>query len=196
VINAFPGATGDSTSFTYIDYLDSNKVKILSMSLSSDNVLSITAPAMTVAGTVIIRLQDAPTSVTSDSAAIANPQYDATAKKLTVPFDANTPITMTINGVTAGVKDRSGPVKTFGRMTARHTNQGMELTIPTLAGIGQNAAASISVFDVAGRSIVKKEFSLNQYAGSPIRLTLAKGVYIAKLDVQGVAAGKLKIVAP
>jgi hypothetical protein len=151
---------------------------------------------MTVAGAVIIRLQDAPTSVYTDSTVIANPQYDATAKKLTVPFDADKPISITINGVAVGVKDRSGPVKTFGRMTVKHTAQGMELTIPTVAGIGQNTPASISAFDLAGRSIVRKEFALNHYAGSPMRLTLAKGVYIAKLDVQGVTAGKLKIVAP
>jgi alpha-glucosidase (family GH31 glycosyl hydrolase) len=196
VINAFPGGLGDSNSFSYVDYLDSDKVKIMSISLSADNVFSVTAPAMTVPGTVVVCLLNAPTAVYADSAAIANPAYDAAAKKLTVPFDANKPINVMINGVTAGVIEKSGPMKVYGRMTIRRTNHGMELTIPTFAGVNQNALGGISIFDMAGRTIVKKGFALKRYASSPVRVTLAKGVYMARLEVNGVNAGNLKIVAP
>jgi Alpha-glucosidases, family 31 of glycosyl hydrolases len=195
-INAFPGAAGDSASFTYVDYLDSNKAKALKMSLSADSVLSITAPAMTVPGTVVVRLQNAPAIVRADSIVLANLQYDAVGKKLVVPFDANKPVNITINGVAAKALSKPGLIKAYGRMTVRHTDHGMELTIPALAGINQNTPGAISIFDMSGRNIVKKEFTIKQYASSPVHFTLVKGVYVAELEVKGINTGALKIVAP
>ena len=195
VINAFPGVAGDSNSFTYVDFLDSNKYKVMSISASTDYVISIKAPAMTVPGTVMICLHNPPISVYTDSTLVANPQYDATQKKLVVPFDAEKPISLTIKGIPAGVMEGFEPIKVHGRMMARHTVHGTELIIPRMAGVNHMSAAVVSVFNLAGRSIMKKEFTLKQYTTTSVAIALVKGVYMAKLEVNGIKAGNIKIVA-
>jgi hypothetical protein len=195
VINAFPGAAGESNSFTYMDYVDANKLKVLTVSVSSGNAISVTAPAMTISGTVVVRLLAAPTSVYLGSTAIASPQYDATAKTLTVPFSATQSISVMVNGKPNTLEPYS-PIQAQGRVVVRHTERGMELTIPRMTGINQNSNASVAIFDVAGRNIFNKECILKQYASTPVLLTLAKGAYIAKVEVNGINAGTVRIVAP
>jgi alpha-glucosidase (family GH31 glycosyl hydrolase) len=196
VINAFPGVAGDSNSFTYVDYLDSNKHKVLSISASADYVISINAPAMTIPGTVMICLHNPPISVYTDSTLVSDPQYDAAAKKLTVPFDANKPISVTIRGTPAKVMDQFEPIYSHGRMAVRHSIHGTELIVPRMTGIESNSPAVVSVFDLAGRNIVKKKFIIKQNASPSVVLPLARGVYMAKLDVRGIKAGSIKIVIP
>jgi alpha-glucosidase (family GH31 glycosyl hydrolase) len=196
VINAFPGLAGESNSFTYVDYLDSNKHKELNVSASADYIVSITAPAMTISGTVVVCLHNAPISVATDTGTITNPQYDAVTKKLTVSFDANKAINVTIHGIPAGILRTSELIRTYGRMSVRNTLRGTQLTIPRIAGINQNTPSVINVFDAAGRTIIKRDIALKQSAPTSIVLTLVQGVYFAKLEVKGVNAGTIKIVAP
>ena len=195
-INAFPGAAGDTNSFPYVDYLDSNKRKVMKISVSADYTITITSPALTVPGTVMVCLQNTPINVYTDSTLVANPQYDAASKKLIVPFDADKPISITIKGIPEKVIEKPWFIKTYWHMMARHSVHGTELTIPRMAGINQNSPAVVSVFDMAGRNCVKKECTLTQNASTSVALPLVKGVYMVKLDVKGIKAGILKIVAP
>ena len=195
-INVFPGAAGESNTFTYVDYIDGDKQKSLTVSVSSSNVISVSAPTMTVPDTVYIRLSAAPTAVYSGSTAISSPQYDATSKKLTVGFLANQPVSITVNGTSAMVRDPYEPVQAQGRIVFKHTDRGVEMTIPRITGIGSNSKATVGIFDMAGRNIAKKECSLKQYDSTLISLTLAKGTYIAKVEVNGINAGNAKVVVP
>lgn len=195
-INAFPGAAGENNTFTYVDYVDGDKQKTLTVSVSASNVISIAAPAMTIPGTVVVRLTAAPTSVYLGSTAITSPQYDATAKKLTVPFVANQPISVGINGTPNKVFDTYNPTQAHGRMMVRRTDHGMELTIPRMTGIDQNNKATLAIFDMTGRNIVKKDCTLKEYDSTPVTLTLAKGSYIAKVEVNGMNVGNAKVVIP
>ena len=195
-INVFPGAAGESNSFTYVDYVDGDNQKTLTVSVAANNVITVTAPALTVPDTVYMRLSAAPTAVFSGSTAIASPQYDATAKKLTVGFAANQPISLTVNGTSAMVRDPYEPIQAQGRIVVRHTDRGVEMTIPRMTGIGDNSRATVGIFDMAGRTIVRKDCTLMQYNSTPITLTLAKGSYIAKVEVNGINAGNVKIVVP
>jgi alpha-glucosidase (family GH31 glycosyl hydrolase) len=191
-INVFPGAAGESSTFTYVDYIDGDKQKVLSVSVSTDNTITVTAPAMTVSDTVYIRLPAAPIAVFSGSTAIASPQYDATAKKLTVGFAANQPVSVTVNPKTK-VLDLYEPLQAHGKILAKQVNRGIEMTIPRITGIGQTSMATIAVFDMAGRNIVKSDCELKQYGSTSVILKLSKGAYIAKVEVNGILAGNAKL---
>jgi len=195
VINAFPGAAGESASFTYIDYIDGNKNKVMNISVSSSQVITVSAPAMTVPGNVVVRLLAAPTSVFLGSTAIATPQYDATAKKLTVPFAANQAVAVTVNGTPAKTLEGFEPVQTKGVMQVRSIGVQTELIIPRTTGINEKNRATIAVFDMAGKVIVTKECILKQYASTPVILSLGKGAYLARVKVNGITTGNVKIIA-
>jgi alpha-glucosidase (family GH31 glycosyl hydrolase) len=195
-INAFPGVAGDNNTFTYVDYVDGDKKKVLTVSVSASNAVTVIAPAMTIAGTVVVRMLAAPTSVYFGSSSIASPQYDATAKKLTVPFSANQPIAVTVNGTPSKTLEPYEPLQAHGRMIVRRVDRGMELIIPRMTGIDQNSLATLAIFNMAGRNILEKKCALNQYASTKVSLTLAKGVYFARMEVNGVNAGNVRIVVP
>jgi hypothetical protein len=123
-INAFPGAVGETASFTYVDYIDGNKQKVMAVSVAVNNAISVVAPAMTIPGNVIVRLASAPTSVYLGETPIAEPVYDATAKKLTVPFVANQPIQVTVNGTPSNIIEPFEPMQAVGHITAKKAGSG------------------------------------------------------------------------
>jgi hypothetical protein len=196
VINAFPGAAGETNSFTFVDNLDGDKQKTLTVSVSAANAISVIAPVMTVSGKVVVRLLAAPTSVYLGSSAVSSPQYDATAKTLTVPFAVAQSIQVTVNGTPTKVFEPYEPVQAQGRFLVRRMNHGIELSIPRVSGINQSSKAMITVVDMSGKTIFSKECLLKQYASTPITLTLAKGTYLAKVEVNGVNTGNAKIIVP
>lgn len=194
-INAFPGAAGESNSFDYIDYVDDNKKKILYVAVSAANAITVSAPTMTIPGNVVIYLPTAPTAVYLGQTAVATPQYDATAKTLTVPFVANQPVEVTVNGIPP-VKTRNNfkPAQAHGIMKARNFGNRTELTIPRITGIDHNKMAKIVIFDMTGRNIVKKECTLKQYASTQVDVKLGKGSYLIKVEVNGVNIGTFNTV--
>jgi alpha-glucosidase (family GH31 glycosyl hydrolase) len=195
-INAFPGAAGESNSFSYIDYVDANKQKEMAVSVSASNSITVTAPAMTIPGNVVVWLPAAPTSVYLGTTAIASPQYDATAKKLTVPFAANQPIAVTVNGSPTKTLEKFEPVQAHGRIIVSRSENGVELSIPRFTGIGQKSIAMVRIFDAAGRNIVKKEITLKQYSSTPMKTALGNGVYLAHVEAGGSVIASAKIIAP
>jgi alpha-glucosidase (family GH31 glycosyl hydrolase) len=194
-INTFPGAAGESNSFTYVDYVDADKKKVLTVSVTADNVITVSAPAMTIPGNVVVRLPAAPTTVFLGSTPVASPQYDATAKKLTVPFVANQAVTVTVNGQPVKTLEKFEPVQAHGIMQVRNSGGKTELIIPRMTGINLDSRAKIAIFDMAGKNIIKKECILKQYSSTPVFLSLGKGAYIARVKVNGIDAGYVKIVA-
>ncbi|MBN2036395.1 MAG: glycoside hydrolase family 31 protein [Chitinispirillaceae bacterium] len=196
VINAFPGFAGDSATFTYVDYLDSNRHKEMKVSVSPDYDISITSPALTVPCTVAVRLWDAPISVRVDTTVVADPQYDATVKKLVIPFAANTPVNVTIEATPQKVIGTSRALRAQGLIKIRQTARGTMLLVPSIAGTGKNGKATISVFDLAGRIIVKQTVTLNHGVVTPVALSLSRGASIVQVDVKGEIAGRVKIMAP
>jgi alpha-glucosidase (family GH31 glycosyl hydrolase) len=195
VINAFPGAAGESATFTYVDYLEGDKQKALTVSVSASNAITVTAPAMPVAGTVVVRLLAAPTSVYLGLSAVASPQYDATAKKLTVSFGATQAIAVTVNGSPTKTLQSYEPIRTCGQIMVRHRGRGTELIIPKMTGIDQKRA-KVAIWDMAGRNILKTECILKQYSSMPVSLTLGKGAYCVKVEVNGMNVGNEKIIVP
>ncbi|MBN1128749.1 MAG: hypothetical protein JXA71_07170, partial [Chitinispirillaceae bacterium] len=195
VINAFPGFARDSAVFTYVDYLDSNRHKAMKVAVSSDYVISITAPAFSVPCTVAVRLWAAPVKVAAGGTAIADPQYDAATKKLVIPVTANTPINLSIEAVPQRVISRSFATRALGRFSVTKSGLTTTLMVPPLAGIGIPGTANVSVFDLTGRTIVRKNVTVKTGMATPVGITTGRGACIARVEVNGVVVGKVKILA-
>ena len=195
VINAFPGFADDSATFTYVDYLDSNTHKEMTVKVASNYEISITSPALTVPCTVAVRLWDPPISVSVDGSEISNPNYSSTGKKLIIPFEANKAIDVTIEATPQRVIGRSIAVQALGRIMVKRTGQGAMLLIPPLAWTGNNGKATVKLFDMAGRTIVRKIVTVKPGSTTPVGIALSKGVCIAKVEVNGISVGSIKIIA-
>ncbi|MBN1129639.1 MAG: hypothetical protein JXA71_11665 [Chitinispirillaceae bacterium] len=195
-INAFPGTAGQSVSFTYVDYVDGNKKKVMTLAVAADNAISISAPAMTIPGTVVVRLAAAPTNVYLGSTQVTAPAYDATAKKLSVPFVANQPIQVTVNGSPTGIVEPFEPVQAKGSMIVRSSGGTVMLMIPRMTGLCDHSVAKVQILSMTGREIQKKTVSLNRYSSTPLFIATGKGVFLVKASVDGVTAGTVKIIVP
>lgn len=199
VINAFPGYDGDTSSFTYVDYLDDNKHKEMTLNVvgvGDDCDISITAPAMTVPTVVVVRMWETPESVSVGGVPVEDPQYDAATKRLTIPVADAEPIDISITAVKQRITHRSTAFRVHGRITVKHTAEGVCLAIPPLTGIGRTAKATVTVFDIAGRVLLRKIVSVAPDAVTPVSLSFGgKGTYIARVKSKGVEVGKVKILA-
>jgi alpha-glucosidase (family GH31 glycosyl hydrolase) len=195
-INAIPGAAGENVSFTYVDYVDGNKQKVMSLDVSATNVITVAAPAMTVPGNVVVRLAAAPTSVYLGSTQITAPTYDATAKKLTVPFAANQPVAVTVNGSPTRIAESFEPIKSADKMTITRCGKGVRLTIPRMTGLSDRSEADVQVLSMDGRNMAKKSIVLNRYSSTPLTLTMGKGVFMVKASVNGLPVAMAKIAVP
>jgi alpha-glucosidase (family GH31 glycosyl hydrolase) len=196
VINAFPGFTGDSASFTYVDYLDSNRYKTMSVAVSADNIISVGSPALTVLCTLAVRLWERPAKVTVNSTVVNDFQYDAAGKKLVIPFSAQEAVNVQIKMSATHVKRRSIATIKQSHLGVRYSTRGAKLLIPPVAGIISKSAATIQVSDMAGRTIAQKSILVDRSEYTPVNVALCKGTYLVKLKVAGVPTGSAKIIVP
>ncbi|MBN1307914.1 MAG: glycoside hydrolase family 31 protein [Chitinispirillaceae bacterium] len=195
VINAFPGYAGNTAVFTYVDYLDNDEHKDMKVSVSDDYEISITAPALTVPCTVAVRLWDEPISVSVDDTPITDPQYDASGNKLVVPFEADKPINLSIAAPPQRVIGKPVTPRSQGQINVRQTARGTMLVLPPVAGTGIRRKATVSVFDLAGRTIAREVVAVKPGIPTEVGISLCKGVFIAEAEVDGKAAGRVKIIA-
>jgi alpha-glucosidase (family GH31 glycosyl hydrolase) len=196
-INSFPGSAGESVSFTYVDYVDGNKEKLMTLEVDANNVITITAPAMTVPGAVAVRLSSAPTTLYLGTTQIPSPAYDAGANRLTVPFEANQPIQVTVNGTPpTGIGTHLEPVEAKGFVMTRHSGKGVELIIPRITGLTAHSKADVSVFSLAGREMVNRKVLLNRYGSTRLKVPTGKGIFLVKTSIRDISIGTAKIIVP
>lgn len=96
-INAFPGEPGSSSSFLYVDYLDQDAEKRITLNHSADGVITLGFPAMTVGGAMKVRLDQPPGSVALNGVNLSDVAYDANKNLLTVPYPASSPVLLTLD---------------------------------------------------------------------------------------------------
>ncbi len=196
-INAFPGGAGESFSFTYVDYIDGDKTKEMRVEADEKNVITVSAPAMTVPGNVLVRLPEAPSIVYSGTDQVASPAYNAAEKKLSVPFAANQPIRITINGSPVGVITGFEPARMEEYLSVKRCGHGMELyIIPPMTGVGEHRSAEVTVFSLTGRKIVEKNIRLNRYIPSKMKITGSGGASIVNVKAPGMPVKTVKIIIP
>jgi len=96
-INAFPGGTETSSSFTYVDFLDNDAEKQISMATDSAGSVTLAFPSMPTEGAIRVRLEDAPSSVIVNGTTISNPDFDDKTKLLTVNYENGQDVQVVIN---------------------------------------------------------------------------------------------------
>lgn len=197
-ISAFPGAAGESATFTYVDYLDEDTEKSISVESGDDDFVRVQSPAMTIPTTVKVRLSDAPSSVWLNGVELSSDQYQYTAPSLLVPVAAQVAIDLQINDhVVATI---GGPEKPLlhGRLQARAAGNGIMLTVPPATGLHDNSRINLSLFDMCGKLLWKGTISARKICSSSCLIHLSnvsKGSYVAAVNIDGTVAQHSKILA-
>ena len=201
-VNAFPGtASGQTTSFTYVDYLDASSQKVINCTVgpNSDSMVTLTVPAMTVPETLMVRMNSTPVSVALNSVKLTTSQYvySGTTKRVTVPATA-VANTLVINGPTSGLRERHEVPSLHGRLQLVPSNHGMALRIPPITGIAQSGRASVSIFDMSGKCLWQGVIAGNPLSSTVVGLPLNRhgGAYLIVLKVGGAVLQRSKTVVP
>lgn len=195
-INAIPGSAGEHCSFTYVDYIDEDKHKDMTLAVHENNAITIEAPAMNIPGNVIVRLTAAPVSVYLGTTRIETPDYNATRKKLTIPFPVDQPIQVMINDPPIDIAKTFEAVKISGSFTATRHGRYIQLTIPSITGTSVPREAEVNVFSLTGRTILKQNMPLNRHTPTPISIASAKGIFFVQATIGARHIGALKIILP
>ena len=69
------------------------------------------------------------------------------------------------------------------------------LVLPVMVGKKGNGQATVSVFDLAGKIMLRKVVAVKNGRPTPVGIALCKGIFIAEVEGDGVAAGRVKIIA-
>jgi alpha-glucosidase (family GH31 glycosyl hydrolase) len=201
-INAFPGtASGQTTSFTYVDYLDANSLKAITCTVGpdSDSMVTVTVPAMTVPETLMVRMNSTPVSVVLNSARLTTSQYayNGTTKRLTVPATQVANI-LVINGPDVGLREKHEAPSLHGKLQLVPSNHGMTLRIPPITGIAQSSRVSVSIFDISGKCLWQGVNAGDPHSSTVVGLPLNRhgGTYLVVLKVDGAVLQRGKIVVP
>ncbi|MBN1309266.1 MAG: hypothetical protein JXA18_15185 [Chitinispirillaceae bacterium] len=196
-INAFPGAAGETATFTYVDYLDKDTKKSISVESGDDDFVRVRSPAMTIPTTVKVRLSAAPTSVRLNEVALSSPaQYQYTAPSLLVPVASQVAVDLQINGqVVATLGDREKP-SLHGRLQAHAVGNGIALIVPPATGLHDNSRIDVRLFDMRGKLLWKGAVAAKEICSSSYLIPLSnvrKGSYVAAVNIDGIVAQHSKI---
>ena len=165
VINAFPGAVGETDTFTYVDYLDSDAKKPISVTNYTGSIIHVKSPAMTVAGTVMVQMGAAPTSVTLNSVTLTSSAYTYTAatQSLVVPFAASQAIDLSINGVVHTIAAYE-KTSVLGHLQVRAAYGKIELLVPPVTGLRDKSRIEAGILDMSGRQVWKAHLQQIKFA--------------------------------
>jgi alpha-glucosidase (family GH31 glycosyl hydrolase) len=199
IINAFPGAAGESSTFTYVDYLDNDAKKVITVGSFANGIFRVKSPAMTVSDTVKVHMSTAPTSVMANNVALTTSQYAYTSatQSLSIPIGANQAIDVWINGVATGTVFEKQSL--HGRLRIRTINGTIELIVPPASGLRGNSLIEAGILDMRGRQVWKAAVNANRICSTPCGIPmngLSKGSYIATIKVDGLVAQRVKVVVP
>jgi hypothetical protein len=93
-IHAFPGAADSKTEFTYVDYADSDKEKILRLS-QEGRTISFNSEPLSVKTSIMVKGHVATQKVILNKQTVTTP-FDIERKMLEIRVDANQPISISI----------------------------------------------------------------------------------------------------
>jgi alpha-glucosidase (family GH31 glycosyl hydrolase) len=201
-INAFPGTiAGVADTFNYYDYLDGNKLKPLTVSTGTvASQILVTAPAMTVPETLMVRLSTAPTMVVLNGATLTNTQYqyNATTMRLTVPNLTGAAAVLALNGAVVGTRPYYVPATLHGSLEIRSAGDHLSILIPGTSGIAAKDHVELSMFDLAGKCVwnVSLPASSQQTIVKVPAGRVNHGMYFTVAKVNGLTLGRAKIALP
>jgi hypothetical protein len=199
VINAFPGAAGETDTFTYVDYLASDAKKVITLEASSGGVVHIKSPAMTVYGTLKVQMAVPTTNVKLNNITLTTPygfSYSDSSHTLMVPFAPNEAVDLWING-TVGALPSFEKHSLLGRLQVRMAGNTFKLLVPPVTGLSDNSRIEAGILDMQGRLVWKGALAASRICSSTYAVPLyaiSKGSYIATVKVDGVNIQRSKIV--
>jgi alpha-glucosidase (family GH31 glycosyl hydrolase) len=94
-IHLYPGKQNEATEFTYVDYLDNDRHKTMTLAVENGQV-NFTSPALTVETGIRIHTETEPESIRIDGEPVPY-DYDATTRQATVGIESDTAISLTVN---------------------------------------------------------------------------------------------------
>jgi hypothetical protein len=153
-INAFPGAPGQSTAFTYVDYLDGDRPKEITLSSTSSCKVRVAFPALTVGGTVKVLLGEGPGSLLVNGRPVDNTRFDVSTGMVSVPFTSG-------GDVEVVLEDASTVAGTVPMPPASLSNRGLRVHLGSaLTELTWRTSAArvlrLSVFDASGRQVSRR----------------------------------------
>jgi hypothetical protein len=200
VINAFPGTAGQTDTFTYVDYLDNDAKKIITLEAAGGGVVHIKSPAMTVYGTFKVQMAVPSTNIKLNNFTLTAPygySYSDSGHTLMVPFAPNEAVDLWING-TVGVLPSYEKHSLLGILKMRMAGGKLNLLVPPVTGLRNGSAIEASILDMQGRLMWKRALAASQVCSSTLSIPLnniSKGSYIAAIKVDGVTVQRSKITA-
>jgi alpha-glucosidase (family GH31 glycosyl hydrolase) len=197
-INAFPGSPGQTETFTYIDYLDNDARKSLTVNAGPGNSVVVTAPAMTIPGKVIVCMPVAPTTVSLNGVALAGAQYayNSTTKKLEVPFPASSAVNLVINETGTFTQDNVRRYQYSAKLQVQPAKHGVMLVVPAIESLQEGDMLTVTVFDLPGKTVFSRTIGIKSRQSVSMAVSLKPGAYVAVTEVAGLVMGKSKIVIP
>ena len=175
-VNVFPGAAGESVSFPYIDYLDNDTEKPITMQSQSDNIVTLQFPAMKVPGKILARIEGNPTKVFMNGTETSDYTYDAATKVLSAPFEANTAITFQIGGQEVLARTVSAP-SLKRKLDFSFNGSRLHVTFDEATGSRmKRQPMSIGLYDVQGRCCLLKHIDANDLSGTSLVIPVENAI--------------------
>ena len=189
-VHAFPGDAGESTTFTYVDGLDRDTEKPITLRSRTDGVVTVDFGAMAVSGTARIRMEAEPEKVFLNGEETTDFQYDADTRVMAVAFPDNTPVTIQAGGhepVPTRLDNSQELLKAF-RLIREGSH--IRLSFDGMHGAMTHAPLGIGLFDMRGRRVWYKHVGAGDLAGTSLTIPFGRvsgrGTYVLRITARNV----------
>lgn len=188
-VNAFPGEPGQSTSFIYVDYLDENKEKVISMECKNNYEVSLRFEAMPVPGTIRARTAGTPGNVFLNGEQVGTYEFDENKKLLSLPYPANQAVQFRIADQEVG-RGATDPYKEFSSFSVTPHGSYLRFCLPSVETGTVYPAFALKVYDMKGRCRLIRMVEPGDIGTGPLEIAEdrigAQGTYLVRLEVLNV----------
>jgi hypothetical protein len=185
VVCAYPGKPGDTVSFTYVDYLDSDEEKPIRMSVDQNGYVAVTAPAMTIPVVTQLFADIQPTAVRQNGS-VATATWDSSAGIVAVEVPAGQSIDLHVEGSIARTQ-RPKLRRTDDAIRVTRAGAMLEVAFSPLESTGEEA--SVAIYSLRGSVIYSRR--LDRLANQGVRRcfipldSLPSGTAVLRVEHKG-----------
>jgi hypothetical protein len=188
-VHAFPGSAGQSATFIYVDYLDNDNEKGVSVDQVNEDIAVVHFPAMPVPGTVFVYSQDSPQKVFKNGSETSDYDYDSGTRAVGVPFSANEVVTVQVGGSEVHIGMRDARELVQGARLVR-TGSSLRLSWDKTDGAGLHKGFDISLYDMRGRCCWRRAYGSAKPGGASLSIPLSAlgltgGMYLLRVGRRG-----------
>lgn len=188
-VHAFPGDPGESTTFIYVDALDRDTEKLVTLRSRTDGVVTLEFGAMAVGGTARIRVDSEPENVFLNGEETADYQYDAGTGVVSLAYPDGTPVTIQAGGQDP-VRARVANVQhLFESLRLIRDGSHVRLSLDGVNAAMTHAPLGIGLYDMRGRRLWYQHVGAGDPVGTSLMIPLGagsgRGMYVLKIAVSG-----------